>query len=495
MNIFEIIYPLSIVLLAVYGYHALILAWYRLRRHKPISQIEVEAGYAWPKVTVQLPVYNERYVVKRLIEAVCQLEYPRQCLHIQVLDDSTDNTQEIVARAVTAQRAKGQDIEQVRRPERTGYKGGALEHGLKTAKGEFIAVFDADFLPPPDFLLRTLPYFAEDPRIGCVQTRWGHLNRESSWLTRAQASGVDGHFTIEQEVRSETPLFLNFNGTAGVWRRACIEDASGWQHDTLTEDLDLSYRAQLRGWRIRYLPHVIAPAELPVHINALKRQQFRWAKGSIQTARKLLGTLWRAPIPWRVKIGGTIHLTNYLVHPLMLLNLLLTLPILYTHSPLVWLVPGFTMAALGPLLMYWLTLREQGKGIGERVANLFMLVILGMGISLNNTRAVLEALLGIESPFKRTPKFNLRGQEKAGRGADYLLPRDPTLWLEAALALYAFSLLIFVLVNGIWGLTLWLLLYAVGYGYVTYLNFQQFGRVRRKDKQQPEIDSGGLLKG
>jgi len=480
VTIFEAIYVISVALLAVYGYHALILAWYRIRRHKPLPRRAPETDYDWPAVTVQLPVYNERYVVERLIEVVCQLDYPRDRLQIQVLDDSTDSTQEIAARAVKRHREMGIDIEQVHRPDRHGYKGGALEHGLKTATGEHIAIFDADFTPPRDFLKRSLPYFDDDPTIGCVQTRWGHLNRESSWLTRAQASGIDGHFTIEQETRSEMPLFLNFNGTAGIWRRACIADAGGWHHDTLTEDLDLSYRAQLRGWRIRYLPHVVTHAELPAHISALKRQQFRWAKGSIQTARKLLGDLWRSPFTLREKIAGTIHLTNYAVHPLMLLNLILTLPIIHTRSPLMWAVPTFTFAALGPLLMYWLALREQGKVLRERFANLFMLVILGMGLSLNNTKAVLEGLLGVQSPFKRTPKFNLRGRKKTERGKDYLLPRDPIYWLEAALGIYAFTLLGYILTKGAWGLILWLLFYALGYGYVACLNFRQPARRKRK---------------
>jgi cellulose synthase/poly-beta-1,6-N-acetylglucosamine synthase-like glycosyltransferase len=468
----EVFYLLSAALLAVYGYNALMLAWHRARRHKAIPAKQLDERFDWPEVTIQLPVYNEKYVVARLIAAVCNLDYPWGCLQVQVLDDSTDITQEIIAQAVKAQRARGVDIEHIRRPDRHGYKGGALAHGLKSARGDYIAIFDADFIPPANFLKEMLPYFTLDPKIGCLQARWGHLNQDISWLTRAQANGIDGHFIIEQEVRSESKFFLNFNGTAGVWKKACIESAGGWQHDTLTEDLDLSYRAQLAGWEIRYIPHVQAPAELPVHINALKRQQFRWAKGSIQTARKLLGSLWRSSQDLSVKIEGSLHLTHYIVHPLMLFNLMLTLPLAASESPLLWVMPAFILAALGPLLMYWIAMGEEGKKIPERMRELVVLLVLGMGLSLNNSRAVLEAVRGRQSPFLRTPKYNLHGQNGSNlRG--YILPRDSNAWVEGFLAVYALGVLIYVLTQGIWGTVLWLALHASGYSYISSLNFQQ----------------------
>ncbi len=472
MILIEIIYLINVILLAMYGLNALFMAVYRSRWHKPIPVQSAPQDYDWPTVTVQLPVYNERYVVERLIEAGARLDYPVERLYIQVLDDSTDNTREIIAQAIARQRASGFQIEQIHRSERIGYKGGALEYGLHRAQGEFIAIFDADFVPSPDFLKKTIPYFELNPRLGCVQTRWGHLNRETSWLTRTQANGIDGHFMIEQETRSETSLFLNFNGTAGVWRKACIQATGGWHHDTLTEDLDLSYRAQLRGWQIRYLPHVVTPAELPAQINAFKRQQFRWAKGSLQTARKLLGSLWSSPTPLLVKIEGTIHLTHYTVHPLMLLNLLLMLPLLHSGSRLLHLYPVFILGALGPLLMYTIAMAEQNKPYTERLANLMMLVLLGMGLSLNNTRAVLEGVLGIQSSFQRTPKFNLQGRERNSQTSDYLLPRDWAAWLETILALYTAGLLVYTLLNGVWGLVVWLSLYCAGYLYITSLNFE-----------------------
>jgi len=475
--ILEILYAISAALLAMYGFNNLILTAIRQWRFASRESTPSPGGGAspepgWPLVTVQLPIYNERYVVERLIQAVARLDYPRDRLQVQVLDDSTDDTQHIVARAIAHHRAAGLDMEHVRRPERSGYKGGALQHGLATARGEYIAIFDADFLPPPDFLADTIPHFS-DPAVGCLQTRWGHVNPESSWLTRAQAVGIDGHFVVEQAVRSETAAFLNFNGTAGVWRRECINDAGGWQSDTLTEDLDLSYRAQLRGWRIRFLPQVVVPAELPVQVGALKRQQFRWAKGSIQTAVKLLRDLWRSSRSLIVKIEATIHLTNYAVHPMMLLNLLLTLPLAASGSPLLRLVPVFTMAAIGPPLMYWVAMGEGDGTLRKRLSHLPVLVFLGTGLSVNNTRAVAEALLGVRSAFLRTPKFNLRGQDRAWRSNPYALPRDPTTWIEMALAGYAIALLAYVLLTGVWGLVPWLLIYAGGYSYIAGLSFIQ----------------------
>ncbi len=460
-------------MLAVYGYNSLILAWIRTKHHKPLPVKNVGPKYDWPQVTVQLPIYNERFVAERLINQIGELDYPRQRLHIQVLDDSTDRTTEIIAKTVSQQRANGLDIVHIRRPERTGYKGGALEFGLSSAKGDYVAIFDADFLPPQSFLKEMLPYFDDDPKIGCLQGRWGHLNRNSSWLTRAQANGIDGHFIVEQDVRSSNNVFLNFNGTAGIWRRDCILDAGGWHHDTLTEDLDLSYRAQLNGWKIRYVPHVVAPAELPVHISALKRQQFRWAKGSIQTARKLLGQLWKSDNPLILKIEGSIHLTNYIVHPLILLNLALTLPLVSSQSPLLWITPLFTFAAIGPMLMYWVAMGFEGKRPIQKMQNLSMLVVLGMGLSLNNTRAVAEALLGKQSSFLRTPKFNLRGRKNALGTSEYVLPIDPNAWIETLIAAYALGLFIYVVTSGVWSLVVWLLLYAVGYCYIASLNFRQ----------------------
>jgi cellulose synthase/poly-beta-1,6-N-acetylglucosamine synthase-like glycosyltransferase len=292
-------------------------------------------------------------------------------------------------------------------------------------------------------------------------------------LTRAQSNGIDGHFIVEQEVRSGKDLFLNFNGTAGVWRKACIEDAGGWHHDTLTEDLDLSYRAQLKGWQIQYIPHVVVPAELPIHINALKRQQFRWAKGSIQTAKKLLRFMWGSSHPLIKKMEGTIHLTHYLVHPLMLINLIISLPLIMDKSPLLWVLPIYLIAAVGPLSLYWIAMGIEGQSIWKRITNLLMLLILGMGLSFNNSRAVFEALLGKQSAFLRTPKFKGQDNKSSVKLNDYLLPRDPHAWTEIFFGVYASGLLVYALSQGVWSMTLWLILYATGYLYIASLNFKQ----------------------
>jgi cellulose synthase/poly-beta-1,6-N-acetylglucosamine synthase-like glycosyltransferase len=484
-NIFEILYLLNIGLLAMYGINVLILAGLRRWHHTPSDIVTPGDDYDWPQVTVQLPVYNERYVVERLLESIVAIDYPRDRLHIQVLDDSTDITTDIIAQSVSAFRSQGIDIAHILRDNRQGYKGGALAHGMQFAIGDFIAIFDADFLPKPDFLKRTIPYFDRDAETGCVQTRWGHLNRNNSWLTRTQANGIDGHFIIEQETKSQASLFLNFNGTAGVWRRECIEDAGGWQHDTITEDLDLSYRAQLRGWNIRYLPHIITPAELPEKISAFKSQQFRWAKGSIQTAKKLLMELWISSQPLVVKVEGSIHLTHYLVHPLMIINLLLILPLLLSSNFLLDIYPFFALAAIGPLFMYLTAMGKRKVPLFKRLINLLMLVLLGMGLSLNNTRAVGEALIGKKTPFKRTPKYDLHDHQRNENYLDYLLPKSGMVWLEALTGVYAALLLVVALSKGIWGLVFWLTLISGGYIYTTIVSFKQFLEEKRAERISP----------
>lgn len=465
MFILEFLYLLSVILLAVCGLNSLLLTSLYCRQMGRAAKRQAGKPTNWrtgeatkrrivtpqiandlspfahspfastcpvgsPFVTVQLPVYNERHVVERLLGAAINLDWPAGRLQIQILDGSTDDTCRIIAATLERYRSKGApvQIEHVRRANRHGFKAGALQHGLASARGEFIAIFDADFIPPPDFLRRTIPCFS-DPHVGCVQTRWGHVNPESSSLTKAQALGIDGHFVVKQTTRHTIKALLNFNGTAGVWRRACMLDAGGWQADTLTEDLDLSYRAQLRGWRIIYQPQIVVPAELPVQIEAFKRQQFRWAKGSIQTALKLLGQLWRAPQPLGLKLLGTLHLTNYGVHPLMLLNLLMILPMSMSGSPFLQLTPLFTLSAIGPPLLYWTAMQTGPLPRLARLGRLAVLIALGTGLSANNTRAVLEAIFGLDSEFKRTPKFAAPSQSAAWLASAYVLPRDPSAWL------------------------------------------------------------------
>jgi cellulose synthase/poly-beta-1,6-N-acetylglucosamine synthase-like glycosyltransferase len=486
MPVAESLYALCVVLLSLYGFNSLVLTWLYLR-HRRDPHPTPPPPEEWPHVTVQLPIYNEMYTVERLLSAVAGLDYPDGCLEIQVLDDSTDATRRVAARAVARLQRRGIDVAHVTRRNRANFKAGALAAGMAKAEGELIAVFDADYIPPPDFLRLVVPHFA-DPAVGCVQTRWGHTNRDYSLFTRTQALGVDGHFVVEQTARNRAGLFINFNGTAGVWRRACIEDAGGWQGDTITEDLDLSYRAQLRGWRMVYLPHVVVPAELPVQVSAFKRQQARWAQGSIQTALKMIGPLLRSSHPWRVKLEGVVHLTNYLVHPLMLGAVLLTLPISFSSSWVLAVAPWLMIAAAGPPLLYTVATIDDGGHWPRRLRVLPLLVLLGMGLALSNTWAVLKALLGVCQGFQRTPKFALHRRGDAWAGRAYAMGGDALIWGELALAVFALALLTAPSVG--WSFAPWLLLYAGGFGYVACLNLYQAYQRRRWLARQPRLAAG-----
>ena len=381
----------------------------RLARFFGGPQGRVPAGGA-PVVTTQLPIYNEINVAERVIRAACAMTYPAGRHQIQVLDDSTDETRRIVDRVASQCRAGGCDVTVLRRSRRTGFKAGALAEGMAAARGELLAVFDADFVPPTDYLEKSVPFFLADPAVGLVQARWGHLNRTRSLLTRAQAIGIDGHFMVEQAARNWNGLYMNFNGTAGIWRRSAVIDAGGWQSDTLTEDMDLSYRVQLAGWKTVFLPDLVVPAEIPEDVAAFKSQQFRWAKGSMQTAVKLLPSVFRARLPVFVKIQAFFHMTHYLVHPLMAALALLALPVLlWVHLPLPAAVfaavaAGLVFSLAAPSALYLTAQRAAHPDWGRRMLCLPGLVAVGVGIALSNTRAVAEALAGKKSPFVRTPK-------------------------------------------------------------------------------------------
>lgn len=392
----------------VFGLHRL---WIVLlyRRHARESSEPAQAFAAWPVVTVQLPIFNEYYVVSRLLRAVADLDYPRERLEIQVLDDSTDETREILAAAVSALRDDGYDVQHVQRADRAGYKAGALANGMRLARGEFFLILDADFVPAPDLLKRTVPYFT-DEKVGLVQTRWGHLNRDASWLTRAEAVLLDGHLLLEQTARSRSGRFFNFNGTAGIWRRAAIEDAGGWQHDTLTEDLDLSYRAQLEGWRFIFLPNLVTPAELPPDMAAFKSQQHRWTKGSIQTCLKLLPRVWRSPLRWPLKLEAIIHLTsNFSYLALVLLCVLIPRALGAEQNWVRFLlvdVPVFLGTTVSVAFFYLVAQRVLRPDRWWREAWLLPWVMaVGVGLAVSNAKAVLEALIGHQTGFVRTPKF------------------------------------------------------------------------------------------
>jgi cellulose synthase/poly-beta-1,6-N-acetylglucosamine synthase-like glycosyltransferase len=470
--------------LFLYGMNCYVLLFLHRRAWQKVLQHETAVQQAWeaspppyPRVTVQLPLYNERYVIQRLVEAVARLCYPRAQLEIQILDDSTDETTAMAMRLVEHYRHLGFDITLQHRPHRHGYKAGALAEGLTRATGEFIAIFDADFVPAPDFLLRTLPFF-QDPAIAMVQTRWGHLNHAYSRLTLAQAFGIDGHFGVEQTARCGAGLFLNFNGSGGVWRRQAIADAGGWQADTLTEDLDLSYRAQLRGWRLQFVPHVVCPGELPAQMSGVKSQQHRWAKGSIQTAKKLLPHVVQADLPRFTKCQAVLHLTNYLVHPLMLWTALM-LPWLpqdtsgsVLHIPLLTIV-SIACATVGPASLYLYAQRQFYPDWLQRLWSFPYLLIFGTGIALSNTKAILEALCNVRGAFVRTPKFRIERPSDTWVGKQY---RAAFSWLslgELGLAVYSGYGMYLAVHRGAYLLLPFLLLYTLGFAAVAGLSLYE----------------------
>jgi cellulose synthase/poly-beta-1,6-N-acetylglucosamine synthase-like glycosyltransferase len=446
--------------LALFGGHRLFLLvlYYRTRHRRPEQPPDPES---WPRVTVQLPLYNELYVAERLIRSVCDLDYPADRLEIQVLDDSTDETRHHVARVVEEYRQHGVRIHHLHRSDRTGFKAGALANGLAHAAGELIAVFDADFVPQRDYLRRSVPHF-QDPEIGMVQACWGHLNRDYSLLTRIQALLLDGHFLIEHAARQRS-------GQA-------ILDAGGWQHDTLTEDLDLSYRAQLAGWRFLYLQDLRVPSELPVEVNAFKRQQFRWAKGSIQTGRKLLRRILAAPIPWAVKIEGLFHLTNNASYGLMVLLSLLVFPAMMlrrgSSAKMILLVdlPLFLCATVSVLAFYAASQLVRGGAHMDRLRHLLPLMGLGIGLAVNNSRAVLEGLQKDVGVFERTPKYRIENRRDRWRSKKYRVKANFSLLLEGLLASWFAAAFVLAWHMGMWLSLPFLYLFLQGYSYMFLLS-------------------------
>jgi cellulose synthase/poly-beta-1,6-N-acetylglucosamine synthase-like glycosyltransferase len=454
---------------------ALVMRVWTWRHPVPIAPPPAEAD--WPTVLVQLPLYNERYVVERLLDAVVAMDYPADKLTIQVLDDSTDDTPAIARSRAAYHRARGHTVLYQHRTDRTGFKAGALGAGLAaTTAGEFVAIFDADFIPPRDFLRRLMPEFGADPRLAVVQSRWEHLNLDDSSLTRAEGLALDSYFGVEQYARGHMGLLMNFNGSAGIWRRAAIEDAGGWQGDTLAEDLDLSYRAQLRGWRLVYRPDVTAPAELPNSITAFKRQQFRWSKGSFQVLRKLGPRVLSTDIPLFHKVEGVIHLAAYVAHSLLLVSLLLSLPVVlidHGQTPMRWSLAW--LAGIGPPLLGIVGQISLRKDWPRRLLHYPILILVGIGLAVTNSHATWEAFAGARNDFQRTPK-----SPRSGAAAhNYVLPLDWTTWAETFLAFYA-------LVTGMLALELarglapFIFLYALGFGYTAMLGFLQSDRLEQR---------------
>jgi cellulose synthase/poly-beta-1,6-N-acetylglucosamine synthase-like glycosyltransferase len=472
------------ILLAIYGVHRYTLVYLYYKHRKQYRPDPPARFNELPGVTVQLPIFNEQFVVDRLLEAVCAMEYPREKLEIQVLDDSTDETQLVAAGLVERHAALGHPIVYIHRTNRHGYKAGALDAGLKIAKGKFIAIFDADFVPPPDWLMNVIHHFSE-PEIGMVQTRWSHLNREYSMLTQIEAILLDGHFVLEHGARSRSGDFFNFNGTAGMWRREAIIDAGGWQHDTLTEDTDLSYRSQMAGWKFKYLPEIECPAELPIEMTAFKTQQARWAKGLIQTSIKVLPMLFRSKAPRRIKIEAVYHLTANMSYPLMVIMTALLIPAMICRFYQGWFqmllidFPLFTASTFSISVFYLASQRVLfPKSWMKCFWYLPFLMALGIGLTVTNTRAVMEALFGIKSAFARTPKYRVAKKGEKSQAAKYRKRLVLAPWIELIIGAYFLLAILYTFSNHNYFTAPFLILFVIGYWYTGLMSLLQ-GRFER----------------
>lgn len=486
-----IIYFISISGLAFYSIHAFLMLYYyikdkkrnyRRRKRKYKSQ-------DLPYVTIQLPMYNEKYVAERLINSACAVDYPQDRLEIQVLDDSTDETTFIARSLVEKYRELGFNIVLLHRKVRKGYKAGALDAGLKKAQGEFVAIFDADFIIPRNFIKKTIPYF-NDANVGAVQTRWGHINRNYSILTLGQAVALDGHFYIEQNIRSRRNFFLNFNGTGGIWRKSAILDAGGWQDDTLTEDLDLSYRAQLKGWKIEFISDIVCPCEVPIDFNGFRKQQFRWTKGAFETARKILPIVIKSSMPILKKLEAFFHLTNNMVFPILLVLTLLSLPILIIKvqngQSLAWyfgMLSTFTISVLPYPIIYRISQQDlypkrtrKKKLLWQKIFENFVPILLIGGfasLSLSNTWAIICALRKKPSEFTRTPKFRITSKNDTIDGKKYQEKISPLVFIELIITLYLVVTTTYALVEGQYTLVPFLFLYTLGFGYLSFASLYQ----------------------
>jgi cellulose synthase/poly-beta-1,6-N-acetylglucosamine synthase-like glycosyltransferase len=482
--------------LAVYGLHRYQLMWLYYRHRKKAQRADYpEARFAaLPFVTVQLPIFNEQFVIDRLIDAVCRMDYPRDRFEVQLLDDSTDETIEVAA-GIVARYAAGfpgmppQPIVYIHRDNREGYKAGALDAGLKVARGEFIAIFDADFVPPPEWLMKTIHHFGSpegsEDKIGMVQTRWTHLNRDYSVLTEVEAMLLDGHFVMEHGGRARGNVFFNFNGTAGMWRRTTIDDAGGWQHDTLTEDTDLSYRAQLRGWKFKYIQDIECPSELPIEMTAFKTQQARWAKGLIQTSIKILPRVMRSKEPWHVKLESVYHLTANLSYPFMVVLCAMLLPVMIVRFSQGWYqmlfvdLPLFVSSTVSITCFYMLSQREvDRKNWLGSIAYLPLLMALGIGLTVTNSKAVMEAIFGIRSAFARTPKYRVEKKGEKSQARKYRKRLGWIPWIEVSIGLWFCYTIAYAIGAHNYFTVPFLGLFAFGYLYTGLLSLLQ-GRFER----------------
>ena len=501
-----VIYVLTLVLLSCYGFHRYVLVYlyykYKNNTAKPASYFQ-----ELPKICVQLPMFNEQYVAKRIIEHTCRIDYPKDKLEIQVLDDSTDSTVEIAMQTVEHFKRQGFNIEYIHRDDRTGFKAGALANGLKYTDAQYVAIFDADFIPPKDILNKTVHYFT-DSKVGMIQSRWDHLNRNHSLLTKSQAILLDGHFMIEHTARNRSGRFMSFNGTAGLWRRQCSEEAGGWQHDTLTEDLDLSYRAQLKGWKFLFLPQVVSPAELPPEINAFKQQQHRWTKGGAQTAKKLLPKILTSPVGWRIKGEAFFHLTSCTCYIYIVVLTLMLFPVLYlrltvfphsTLSRFLFDISLFLLATCSASAFYMASQREIFRHWHDKIKYLPFLMALGIGISISNTIAAFEGFFGKCGEFVRTPKFGVETSQdhkwKQKMGA-ISIKKSIVPFIEMGFGFYMLGCILMCLHYGTAPMSVpFLVLFSIGYFYVSFSSFYlqyQMAQQARQYHRQMKLESTSI---
>jgi len=486
MNIEEIIllsYILSLIILFFFASHGFNMVYLYFKTYKKRTEDDLLPGdfaiKEFPSVTIQLPLYNEKYVICRLIDAVLRIDYPKEQLEVQILDDSTDDTTKTIEEHIQKYLAQGYDIKHIQRSNRKGYKAGALKEGLKTARGEYVAIFDADFIPRKNFLRRTIPYFLKNKKVGLVQTRWEHINRDYSVITKTQAIALDGHFVIEQAVRNRAGLFINFNGTGGVWRKECIFDAGNWEADTLTEDLDLSYRAQMKGWELKYLVNFTSPAELPADINALRSQQFRWTKGAIETAKKLYPKVMKSHLPFKEKFQSLIHLWSNIAYPFILVAAILNPPVAMIketgdYDPVYKFMSIFIFAFISSMLFYLHSQKDIYPDWQKRIIYFPVFMTGSMGLAVNNTKAVFEGLFNKKSEFVRTPKYKIVSDTDTAHGKKYHAKKVPFIaFFEALLSIYCFAGVAYSAYHAQIASIPFQFMFAMGFGTISYLSIKQ----------------------
>lgn len=490
------IYIVSLSILFIFGSHGFIMIYHYFKTYNKRTEDLKEEDFIlkeYPVVTIQIPLFNEKYVTKRLIDAVCRMDYDKDKLEIQVLDDSTDDSVELTAKIVADRKAEGYDIKHIHRTNRQGYKAGALKEGLEICRGEFVAIFDADFIPRKKFLKRTIPYFYKYEKLGLVQTRWEHLNRDYSMITKTQAIALDGHFVIEQAVRNRANFFINFNGTGGIWRKECIFDAGNWEADTLTEDLDLSYRAQMKGWKFKYLVNFTSPAELPADISALKSQQFRWTKGAIETAKKIYPKVLKSDQPMRIKLQAFIHLWSNLAYPFIMIAALLNFPILLikltgNYETEFKFMSIFIFAFVSSFLFYMYSQKDVYLDWQERIIFFPVFMAGSMGLAVNNTKAVFEGLFNKKSEFVRTPKYKIVSKEDSWEDKQYIAKKLPwTTYLEAIMAVYCFCGVVAAIATAQIAAIPFQMMFFMGFAFTSFLTIQQVTKANRAAKKRLKL--------